>query len=166
MTSERKIAANRRNASRSTGPRSDGARARTRRNALRHGLAVITLRDPTISAEVHRLACVICGKDAGPVERQQAVAVAENQLLLLKVRAARVAVIEQWLPMSTTEKEHLSGSELESRVLAGTSGRPSILDRAADQIGPLRTCRARASQTRDTLLIRSLEEVVAEDLSR
>jgi hypothetical protein len=79
------------------------------------------LRDPTISVEVHRLACAICGKDAGPVVRQHAVAVAENQLLLLKVRAARVAVIEQLSPMSTTEKEHLSGPELESRVLATDS---------------------------------------------
>ena len=40
MTSERKIVANRNNAKKSTGPRSNPGRAVSRRNALRHGLAV------------------------------------------------------------------------------------------------------------------------------
>jgi hypothetical protein len=39
MTSERKIAANRNNAKKSTGPRSSAGRAVSRLNALRHGLA-------------------------------------------------------------------------------------------------------------------------------
>ena len=39
MTSPAKIAANRRNARRSTGPRSAAGKARARRNAFRHGLA-------------------------------------------------------------------------------------------------------------------------------
>lgn len=39
MSSEAKIAANRRNAQKSTGPRSAAGKARTRHNAFKHGLA-------------------------------------------------------------------------------------------------------------------------------
>lgn len=43
MTSARQIAANRRNAQRSTGPRTEGGKDRARRNALRHGLTAETV---------------------------------------------------------------------------------------------------------------------------
>lgn len=40
MATEKQIAANRRNAAKSTGPRTELGKARARMNALRHGLAV------------------------------------------------------------------------------------------------------------------------------
>jgi len=43
MASERQIAANRRNAARSTGPRTAGGKLRSRRNAYRHGLTAETV---------------------------------------------------------------------------------------------------------------------------
>ena len=43
MTSWRQIAANRRNAEKSTGPRTDAGKRRSRRNALRHGLCAETV---------------------------------------------------------------------------------------------------------------------------
>jgi hypothetical protein len=43
MTTWRQIAANRRNAEKSTGPRTEAGKRRTRRNALRHGLCVETV---------------------------------------------------------------------------------------------------------------------------
>lgn len=43
MTTERQIAANRRNALLSTGPRSEGGKRRSRRNALKHGLTAETV---------------------------------------------------------------------------------------------------------------------------
>ena len=95
MTSERKIAANRRNSSRSTGPRTAYGKARARRNALRHGLAAIGVSDSAIPVEIDRLAALICGKDAGPVIREQALIIAEGNITLSRVRAARTAVLEQ-----------------------------------------------------------------------
>lgn len=45
MTSERQFEANRENAKKSTGPRTQTGKSRSSRNALRHGLARVTLCD-------------------------------------------------------------------------------------------------------------------------
>ena len=52
MTSERKKAANRRNAQKSTGPRTEEGKARVRLNALKHGLAAAKTRGNLSIAEV------------------------------------------------------------------------------------------------------------------
>jgi hypothetical protein len=58
--SERKRAANRVNARRSTGPRSTAGKARVASNALRHGLNVAVADDPLLTEDVERLARAIC----------------------------------------------------------------------------------------------------------
>ena len=95
MPSDRKIAANRQNSQRSTGPRTALAKKRVKRNALRHGLAATIVNAPGIPAETDRLAQAICGSDAGPAQREQAQIIAECELLLLRVRAARVKIFEE-----------------------------------------------------------------------
>ena len=55
MTSSEKQAANRRNANRSTGPRTARGKARSKRNALKHGLSVSAL-DAFAAPEVRDLA--------------------------------------------------------------------------------------------------------------
>src|SRR6266699_1080951 len=72
MISTRKVAANRRNAARSTGPSTAGGKARASRNAYKHGLAVSILDDPAISAEVERLARSLVGKRRDLYELAQA----------------------------------------------------------------------------------------------
>jgi hypothetical protein len=54
--SPRKLAANRANARKSTGPKTPEGKARSRANALRHGLASEVLRTPELEAEYRRLA--------------------------------------------------------------------------------------------------------------
>ncbi len=51
MTSARQIAANRRNAAKSTGPKSAKGKERSRRNALRHGLTAETVINALEDAE-------------------------------------------------------------------------------------------------------------------
>src|ERR1700738_4004383 len=58
--SERKRAANRRNARSSTGPRTAAGKARVAQNALRHGLNVAVADDPLLTEEVERIARAIC----------------------------------------------------------------------------------------------------------
>ena len=62
MASDRKIKANRTNARASTGAKTAQGRARSARNALRHGLSLAVASDPLLSEEVEALA----GEIAGP----------------------------------------------------------------------------------------------------
>src|SRR5258708_39341604 len=66
VTSERKSAANRRNARASTGPRTAAGKARVARNARRHGLNVPIAADPALSREVEALAQAICRSAPSP----------------------------------------------------------------------------------------------------
>jgi hypothetical protein len=97
MTSEAKIAANRRNAQRSTGPRTALAKARVRRNALRHGLAALVVGDPAVATEVDRVAAAICSPQVERWERDQALIVAEAQVNLKRIRKERTHIMEQML---------------------------------------------------------------------
>ena len=60
MASERKQQANRNNAMRSTGPRTERGKLRAKLNTLRHGLATKQAALP----EIERMAKAICGRGA------------------------------------------------------------------------------------------------------
>jgi hypothetical protein len=93
--SPRRLAANRNNARKSTGPRTASGKARTSRNALRHGLASISFANTEVSPQIERMAKSICDKDATPLLYEQALIIAESEVLLLRVRAARLAMLER-----------------------------------------------------------------------
>jgi len=99
MISERKVAANRRNALRSTGPRTNHGKTSARQNALRHGLAVRLVSDPNISKEVKRLAYAVAGENPDPVRFDQALTIAEMEFDLARIRKVRAAIFQQ---MSST----------------------------------------------------------------
>ena len=65
MTSLRKIQANRANARTSTGPKRAQSKARTARNARRHGLSLSVFADPVLSEQVEAIAREIAG---GPTD--------------------------------------------------------------------------------------------------
>src|SRR5262245_57716750 len=94
MSSDDKISANRINATKSTGPRSARGKSRASRNARRHGWAV-KRDDSTVSADVERMAKALCGDNTTPALYEQAIIIAECQLLILKLRAAGVAAMER-----------------------------------------------------------------------
>ena len=105
MTSEAKIASNRRNAQRSTGPRTALAKARVRRNALRHGFAAVVVDDIATSTEVGRIAAALCDPQALPLDRERALIVAEAQVTLKRIRRARVEIMEQISPAPTKQSD-------------------------------------------------------------
>jgi hypothetical protein len=89
VTSARKRAANRANAGASTGPRTAAGKARSSRNARRHGLSVPALADPHYSDDVKRLATTIAGEGADADRNESACRVAEAQIDLVRARQAR-----------------------------------------------------------------------------
>jgi|RhiMetdeSRZDD1v2_1073273.scaffolds.fasta_scaffold07499_2 hypothetical protein len=92
MTSETKIASNRRNAKKSTGPKTTRGKSRASANAWRHGWAVVKRNDSTLSLDVERMATAICSQGATAALYHQAVIIAECQIFLHKLRAARVTL--------------------------------------------------------------------------
>jgi hypothetical protein len=89
LTSDRKIKANRDNARASTGPKTQHGRARSTRNALRHGLSLPVVVDPALADEVAALARAIAGPDANADQQRLARQVAEAEVDLRRVLQAR-----------------------------------------------------------------------------
>jgi hypothetical protein len=91
MTSERKATSNRKNAQKSTGPRSELGRRHSRRNALHHGLAIAIGSDPSFSKDIEALAITLerggGEQNAGEFARQ----VAEAELDLRRIRKLKAA---------------------------------------------------------------------------
>src|SRR5262249_23993138 len=104
MISQRQIAANRKNASKSTGPKTQRGKERVTRNAVSHGLASLRW-DEDGSGQVQRLAKAICKGHTDPLLYDQAFIIAETQILLGRIRAARVAAIERARAQQTTKSE-------------------------------------------------------------
>jgi hypothetical protein len=92
MASEKQIAANRRNAQNSTGPRTASGRKRASGNAYRHGLSTrMPGADFTRAAEL--LARQIAGSAADSMTFAVARDLADAMLELARVRRAKVALI-------------------------------------------------------------------------
>jgi hypothetical protein len=94
MPSDRKLAANQSNAQKSTGPRSKAGRQASRRNALRHGLAIDIRTDPAYHDDIEQLAKTMsraCGmRNVSDSARDGAEAVLD----LLRIRKIRASLFE------------------------------------------------------------------------
>jgi hypothetical protein len=105
MTSERKLAANRNNAKRSTGPRTARGKLQVRSNATQHALAANALQDPRLVLQVERLVKAVCGEGKSELQLEQARDIAESQLLLTRARAARFAAMQSLASIMRTRNE-------------------------------------------------------------
>ncbi|HUI96057.1 MAG TPA: hypothetical protein VLX44_09915 [Xanthobacteraceae bacterium] len=86
------IFANRRNAQRSTGPRTPAGKAKAARNSRRHGLSVPVLADPALAREVEACAGRIAGEGASAARREIALHVAEAEIDLARIERVRQAL--------------------------------------------------------------------------
>jgi hypothetical protein len=102
MASDRQIVANRRNAKKSTGPRSEAARGRLRLNALRHGLAIPVSTDPAIRENIAKLAEVLSLSAGEPIVSENARDAAAAELDLLRIRKFRAVQFETYLANGAT----------------------------------------------------------------
>jgi hypothetical protein len=94
VTSDRKIAANRNNAKKSTGPRSVAGRESARRNARRHGLAVAIGGDPAFRENIEKLAMALSLARGTQNVSEFAREAAEATLDLARIRKVRAFLFE------------------------------------------------------------------------
>src|SRR5436190_19952220 len=93
MISQRKLGANRRNAKKSTGPRTTVGKRNASRNALRHGLNAIRFCEQPVDQKVMQIAKMICADETDSLCFDQAHIIAESCLLLARVRLIRAQII-------------------------------------------------------------------------
>ena len=120
MASERQIAANRRNAAKSTGPRSDAAKKRVGKNAYRHGLS-LNLASAAYAKQVEDLAGKIAGGTTDTIVLEHARVAAEAELELRRVRRVRLALIERTSALGSLKTPtHFPSATQEVRWLIAT----------------------------------------------
>jgi hypothetical protein len=111
MSTSRRIVANRANARASTGPQTSGGKARTSRNARRHGLSVPITSDPVLAIEVEELARRLVGDLEDAEIAAPARAFAEAEVDVARVKRVRLERIRHLLALGadvenpTTQKD-------------------------------------------------------------
>ena len=128
MTSERKRSANRANSHASTGPKSPWGRAKSARNALRHGLNVPLKLDAAVFDDVETLARELVKGSPNTEIEDLARRVAETQIELARVRHVRHRLLAQSFndlpradtPMTTAVGRTFSSADFSSKWLASS----------------------------------------------
>jgi hypothetical protein len=105
MATDRQIAANRRNGALSRGPKTAAGKARSSRNALKHGLAIPISRDRATARKIRRAAQQMAPSAVGDSIRNAQIA-AEANFELARVRAAFEAAVAR---MSISPTSHGPG---------------------------------------------------------
>jgi hypothetical protein len=105
MPRDRKIKSNRANARASTGPKTAHGRARSARNAFRHGLSVLVESDGDLIGQVQALTNQIAGSDASVQIQILAGRIAEAQVDLHRVRHARHRLLAEALSNSEYQSQ-------------------------------------------------------------
>jgi hypothetical protein len=126
MASEQQIAANRRNARKSTGPHSGAGKKRASRNAHRHGLRSSITSTAAYAKQLDKLVRKIAGdaEDANLLERARAIAQAE--LELARVRRVKVALIERASAFGELDPPRLTVTQMIRLFNAFDRGRPIV----------------------------------------
>jgi len=127
MASERQFAANRRNAQKSTGPRSASGKKRSGQNALRHGLAR-PISSADFIKQLEDLARQISGGSDDLPTLALARIAADAELELSRVRQVRNAIIQRCMIFGGLESPSYFQSDIEEiqwQIAALEGSRPS-----------------------------------------
>jgi hypothetical protein len=105
MATEKQIMANRRNAKRSTGPRTAAGKSISSRNAFRHGLSRSPDSDETTQAKMEALARAIARENPDDERREAAIEAAAAHLEIERVCNVRIEMLSMINLTSVTPKE-------------------------------------------------------------
>jgi hypothetical protein len=160
MATERQIAANRLNARKSTGPRSNATKKRASRNAYRHGLASSVASCAATAKWLKALARKIAGGSTNEIVLEHARRAAQAELDLARVRRVKVAVIQRVSALGALDPPQRFGSLPEEirylkSILSGRAP-PSLPER----IDPSATMPAREPERTAEALRRALPELL------
>jgi hypothetical protein len=136
MASERQIAANRRNARKSTGPYSGAGKKRASRNAYRHGLTLSITSTAAYAKQLDKLVREIAGDTEHPILLDRARAIAQAELELARVRRAKVALIERASAFGELDPPRLSVTQMIRLLNAFDRGR-SIVPKPIDSLATM-----------------------------
>jgi len=150
VTSSAKARANRRNARKSTGPKTLAGKAIAARNALRHGLTLPVVHDRALAPEVEALARQIeeslGGRAAGVRRHEFAHRIAEAQIDIIRVRHAKLGPVAVLVedPQASVELLRLDRYEryarrrraLAIRALGGAGKAAAVARRRFDKTKP------------------------------
>jgi hypothetical protein len=112
MASERQIAANQKNAQKSTGPRSKPGREASRHNARRHGLAIAIETDPAFQDDIEKLAKALSLSQNVDEQAREA---ARAEFELLRIRKIRTSLFEK-LSIVASDAPSSSLAELDDKL--------------------------------------------------
>jgi hypothetical protein len=147
LTTVRQQRANRANATASTGPRTKAGKARSARNALRHGLNIPVWSEPALAPEAEAIARRIAGPEVEANALEWARRIGEAQVDLNRVRSLRKQAIARRLSdlrggpsfqglelvrllgLFLDQPLHPNPPEAEARLAAILAGRTSELAR-------------------------------------
>ena len=118
VASAAKVAANRRNALLSTGPKTLAGKARAAQNARRHGLTLPARADAAFARTIQALAHAIAGASAGAECRERADRFATAQIELIRVRQARRNLLAGGLSGRDVVKQLASMDRYERRAFS------------------------------------------------
>jgi len=126
MASERQIAANRRNARKSAGPRSGAGKKRASRNACRHGLTLNITSTAVFAKQLDKLVREIAGDTEDAMLLERARAIAQAELDLARVRRVKVALIERASAFGELDPPTLTVTQMIRLLNAFDRGRPIV----------------------------------------
>jgi hypothetical protein len=158
MASERQIAANRRNARKSSGPRSASGKMQSSKNAFRHGLSK-PLSGTEYTRELEALARQIVGDREGRFAMELARSAAEAELELARVRHLKTDLIEGIAALRSLDSLETFPTAEATRIMREVGRAPFGIKRPKSASGALTSIRAEKPERTAEAIRRALPEL-------